>query len=87
MADEQTLHHPTTNPLLEDTDVERIGSNVCCIEGDLVRMHHCMMKSTADRNNILDRRYTDMGIGTYKSSNGKLYVCELFATTTKTKTQ
>jgi uncharacterized protein YkwD len=95
MADRQSLHHPNLDGKEDDTDneffnvlkqdnVERVGSNVCyCTDGDLVHMHQCIMNkntdNTADRNNILDRRYTEMGIGTYKSlQDGKLYVCELF---------
>ena len=34
----------------------------------------------ADRNNILDRRFTCMGMGTAKSpdENSKLYICQIF---------
>jgi len=93
MAKNQTLAHGDLKELrekLEETSVitsaasqsaQRIGSNVCwCSGGDLSIMHETMMKeSVADRNNILDRRYTQMGVGTFKClEDGKLYVCELF---------
>jgi hypothetical protein len=37
-----------------------------------------MKKSLADMNNILDRRFVSMGVGTAKSADGKLYVCQIF---------
>lgn len=61
--------------------LSRIGSNVAsCGDGDLVRLFASMVnESMADRNNILDRRYISMGVGTFKSQHdGKLYVCQLF---------
>jgi hypothetical protein len=43
-------------------------------------IHQSMMASSsaADRNNILDRRFTCMGIGTAKAANGTLYLCQMF---------
>jgi hypothetical protein len=37
-----------------------------------------MMETVADRNNMLDRRLTCMGIGTAKADDGTLYLCQLF---------
>jgi hypothetical protein len=55
----------------------RIGENVA-LGSDLRSMHRSMMACTADRNNILDRRYLYMGIGTAKGGDGTLYLCQIF---------
>lgn len=55
----------------------RIGENATK-GSDLEAIHKAMMESPADRNNILDRRFTCMGVGTAKSSDGYLYLCQLF---------
>jgi hypothetical protein len=88
MARNQFLHHAKLVDLEESLRyrlssslvIQRTGSNVAsCGDGDLARLFSCMMKeNTADRNNILDRRYTYMGVGTSKSIEGTLYVCQLF---------
>lgn len=55
----------------------RLGENVK--RGDsIINIHKAMMKDFADRSNILDRRYTNMGMGTAKGSDGHLYLCQLF---------
>jgi hypothetical protein len=57
----------------------RLGENVT--RGPNLRdIHQSMMASSsaADRNNILDRRFTYMGIGTAKATNGTLYLCQMF---------
>jgi hypothetical protein len=56
----------------------RLGVNV--VSGsNLHDIHSKMMKkSLADMNNILDRRFVSMGVGTAKSADGKLYVCQIF---------
>jgi Cysteine-rich secretory protein family len=88
MGQHQRLQHAELSDLQESlltshqaAPLCRIGSNVAaCGDGDLLRLFSYMMKdSMADRNNILDRRYTCMGVGTFKSNqDGKLYVCQLF---------
>lgn len=55
----------------------RFGENVA--RGENIRdMHKAMMKSKSDRNNILDRRYTHMGMATARGSDGRLYLCQIF---------
>lgn len=89
MGRKQTLEHVDCQALQKsltrccnwNKHQQRIGCNVsCCTDGDLIRLHASMMKnSVADCNNVLDRRYSYMGVGTYKSlHDGKLYVCQLF---------
>jgi Cysteine-rich secretory protein family len=55
----------------------RLGVNVAV--GESIRdIHESMMTSRSDRNNILDRRYTNMGMGTARSSDGELFLCQIF---------
>lgn len=55
----------------------RFGENVAC--GNSIReIHNDMVKNEADRNNMLDRRYSYMGMGTAKGEDGKLYFCQIF---------
>ena len=64
-----------------DYTVHRIASNAwTCGAADIASTHKELMKdSESDRNNIIDRRYTRFGVGTYQSpDSGKLYVCQLF---------
>ena len=55
----------------------RFGENVAC--GASIReIHGDMVKNDADLNNLLDRRYSYMGMGTAKGKNGALYFCQIF---------
>lgn len=58
-------------------DCERIGENVCRGKS-LKDMHRLMMQSVAEKNNILDRRFASMGVGTAKGDDGLLYLCQIF---------
>ena len=59
--------------------LRRLGENVTR-GSTLKQIHEAMMKNSAaaDKNNILDRRFTHMGMGTAKASDGTLYLCQLF---------
>jgi hypothetical protein len=80
MAEDQELFH-TAPAVLQDALGKqcgrRIGENVTR-GANLHKIHKAMMESVADRNNILDRRFTCMGVGTAKASDGTLYLCQLF---------
>jgi len=55
-----------------------VGENVAK-GASLKEIHKNMMQTLSDRNNILDRRYTQMGMGAARSqSDGLLYLCLLF---------
>jgi hypothetical protein len=55
----------------------RLGENVTS-GSDLQDIHIGMMDSLADKNNILDRHFTSLGIGTSVASDGTLYLCQIF---------
>jgi hypothetical protein len=79
MAAAQQLYH-SENVDLQDRIGKpslRLGENVTR-GATLKDMHIETMKTVADKNNIIDRRFTSMGIGTAKSSDGTLYLCQIF---------
>jgi uncharacterized protein YkwD len=79
MASSNRLYYSDPSDLQLDIDEpsRRLGENVT--RGSTLRkINEAMMDSAADKNNILDRRFTHMGMGTAKASDGTLYLCQLF---------
>lgn len=80
MAAEDSLYHSNPNELLQKIGrpSRRIGENVSY--GESIRDIHKTMMDTAgaDKNNMLDRRYLTMGMGTARGPNGGLYMCQIF---------
>lgn len=79
MAVEDRLFHsdPARVRAAFHRPARRMGENVA--KGISIReIHRAMMEtSVSDRNNIMDRRYTHMGMGTAKC-DGQLYLCQIF---------
>jgi uncharacterized protein YkwD len=80
MAAKDALLHSDPNIVIQmmGRPSRRLGENVAF--GRSIRdMHEMMMKiSGSDKNNILDRRFLTMGMGTAKGSNGGYYMCQIF---------
>lgn len=79
MAESNTLFHCTPDELRTkfSRPSRRMGENVR--RGDCIaNIHKAMMKDRADRSNIMDRRYTHMGMATARGSDGNLYLCQIF---------
>lgn len=80
MAKQNRLFHSDREVLFQQIAPDgrrRIGENVTRGQ-ELAIMHEFMMRILSDRNNILDRRFAWMGIGTAKSSSGNLFLCQIF---------
>ncbi|KAL7556687.1 hypothetical protein ACA910_009654 [Epithemia clementina (nom. ined.)] len=61
---------------LENVNCHRLGVNVQ--RGTSIRdIHDVMMHAQSNKNNILDRRFTHMGMGTAVSHDGRLYLCQI----------
>ena len=82
MADSIQLYHCNPLDLQEaygqEHESRRFGENI--VKGSTVQtiwesMKH---KSLSDINNIQDRRFTHLGVGTAKGEDGMLYVCQVF---------
>jgi len=83
MADQNKLYH---NPSLT-SDVNNwrwVGENVG-YGPDAVRVHVAFMNSPAHKDNILDRDYTEVGIGAVVR-NGRVWVAEVFRQPARTTT-
>lgn len=79
MAAESRLFHTKATVIREclDCNVNRLGENIA--RGESIRsIHGAMMRTLADKNNILDRRFTHIGMGTARGKNGELYMCQIF---------
>ena len=80
MAANDALYHSDPIELVQSIGrpSRRLGENVSY--GTSIRdMHEEMMETCgADKNNILDRRYLTMGMGTAKGPDGGLYMCQIF---------
>ena len=79
MAEDEELFHLDPVDLNEAFDMpkRRLGANVS--RGTSIKdIHRGMMVTRSEKNNILDRRYTHMGMGTARSSSGELYMCQIF---------
>lgn len=79
MAADEKMFHSDPRELGDSLGLQsrRLGENVA--RGSSVRdIHSGMMRTRAHKNNILDRRFTHMGMATAKGSDGKLYMCQIF---------
>ena len=80
MAAQDALYHSNPTDLVQKIGrpSRRLGENVSF--GESIRdIHKTMMTDNgADRNNVLDRRYLTMGMGTARGPNGGLYMCQIF---------
>jgi uncharacterized protein YkwD len=55
----------------------RVGVNIA--RGKTIEeIHKFMMANLAERNNIIDKRFSKMGMGTARADNGMLYLCQVF---------
>jgi len=89
MAEEDTLFHiDSPNDLknrLKEKDretnelpnYERVGTNIGRGKS-IAEVHRFMMAALAERNNIQDKRFFAMGMGTYTTETGVLYMCQVF---------
>jgi uncharacterized protein YkwD len=56
-----------------------VGENLFyCSVVDVDRGHEAFMQSPAHKANIVDHRYERIGVGEYVTSDGELYVTEMF---------
>lgn len=77
MAASNKLYHPNLEHLPTGS-CTRLGANVGC-GGDIRDIHTSMVQaSQSDLNNIIDRRFVYMGVGTAKGTDGKMYLCQIF---------
>lgn len=79
MAEKSELFHsfPGEIQMNFNRPSRRFGENIA--RGQTIHeIHKEMMRNRADRNNILDRRFTNMGMGSVRGSDKNLYICQIF---------
>ncbi|EEC50627.1 predicted protein [Phaeodactylum tricornutum CCAP 1055/1] len=80
MVAESRLYHMDPSDLsdaLNRPATRRLGCNVN--KGiSIDDIHLGMMATLSNRNNIIDRRYTHMGMATARDDRGVLYLCQIF---------
>lgn len=81
LASRGTLVHSNLADGLESLDWTTLGENLASgtETGDWsLRLHEALVKSPAHYANLVDRRFTHMGVGV-ASAGGQVYVVEVFA--------
>lgn len=80
MAEQDRLFHMDPRELKHKfhRPARMMGENIG--KGRTIReIHAALMETSSDRYNVIDRRYTHMGIGTAKcQKDGSLYLCQVF---------
>ena len=82
MASNQAVKHSKLDKVLDGIQsqqhkYEQLGENVGRGR-TLLRANERMMEEASNVWNILDSRYTEMGMATAKGKDGKVYICQLF---------
>jgi hypothetical protein len=86
MAERGYIYHNSNLPNEVDGDWRILGENVGR-GGSADSIHNAFMNSPTHKQNILDSRFNQVGVGTYIASNGYLYVTEVFAGRGSTSTK
>jgi hypothetical protein len=80
MADEKMVRHMAGKDNSSDRQplfCPRWGVNIA--RGNNVgEIHKLMMANLAERNNVLDKRFTTLGMGTARADDGMIYLCQIF---------
>ncbi|HVE63468.1 MAG TPA: CAP domain-containing protein [Mycobacteriales bacterium] len=56
---------------------QAVGENVG-MGGDVASIHQAFMNSSSHRSNIVDRDFTEVGMGTATDSSGRIFVAQVF---------
>jgi len=82
MAAEGRLSHSTLSAGLGTLNWRSLGENVgysSPTSNTLWTIHVAFVRSAGHRANILNPKYTHMGVGVHKDSQGRVWVAEVFA--------
>lgn len=82
MASTGRLEHSNLTSGLSHLPWKALGENVgysSPTSNTLLSLHNAFVNSTQHRKNLLDRRFTHMGVGAATDSRGRVWVVEVFA--------
>lgn len=78
MARQERMYHQNLGVVLKKCRARTVGENVAYGFASARRNVRAWMKSPGHRRNILDRRYTRLGIGVAVSESGTTYTAQVF---------
>ena len=82
MASTGRLEHSTLSAGLSTLSWSALGENVgysTPTANTLLTIHNNFVSSSAHKANLLNSRFTHMGVGVHKDSKGRVWVVEVFA--------
>ncbi len=82
MARTGRLEHSNLSANLPGVNWLALGENVgwsSQTDDTLLRLHNMLVASPGHRANLVDRRFTHMGVGVATDSRGRVWVAEVFA--------
>ncbi len=82
MASTGRLEHSTVSAGLGDLDWTALGENVAMhgpTSNTLLTIFNMLAASSGHRANMLNSRFTHMGVGVAKDASGRVWVAEVFA--------
>jgi uncharacterized protein YkwD len=82
MASTGRLEHSTLSAGLSSLDWTALGENVgysSPTSDTYLTIHNAFVRSSAHYANLVNRRFTHMGVGVAKDSSGRVWVAEVFA--------
>lgn len=68
---------PTERMRRAGFEVDRIGENVAHAQGTRAA-HRALWASPSHRGNVIDARFSTLGVGAVRDADGSVWVCELF---------
>lgn len=77
MAKKKKLYHQSLKPILKKCKLSAVGENVAYGYSSGKKTTNAWMKSPGHKANIVNKRYTKMGIGAYRDSKGRWWVAQV----------
>lgn len=77
MAKKKKLYHQSLKPILKKCKLRMVGENVAYGYSSGKATTRAWMRSPGHKANIVNKRYTKMGIGAYRDSKGRWWVAQV----------
>ncbi|WP_114559335.1 CAP domain-containing protein [Desertihabitans aurantiacus] len=78
MAKSKRMYHQSLKPILTECKLSAVGENVAVGYTSGSSVVKAWMGSSGHRANILNSRYTRIGVGAVKGTDGRWYVAQVF---------
>lgn len=77
MAKTKKLYHQSLKPILKKCKLSAVGENVAYGYASGKKTTNAWMNSPGHKANIVNKRFTKMGIGAYRDSQGRWWVAQV----------